>query len=100
MACYGGLQGMPPDLRLCISTGENLLDATDLCWKDATGIDIIDDMGVREMVHIFISFAPNDLGLSAIGKAVAGYTAKVVDNQSNKVSCGIIGKLAVIGQIG
>ena len=99
MAPFARLHGVP-DLRLCISAGESLPDATRQLWKDATGIEIIDGIGATEMFHIFISSNPNDVRRGAIGKVVPGYTAKVVDANGTELPRGGIGRLAVIGPTG
>ncbi|MBG9389394.1 AMP-binding protein [Caenimonas aquaedulcis] len=87
-------------LRTCVSAGEGLPDATRQLWKQASGIEMTDGIGATEMFHIFISSPPEDVRPGAIGKAVPGYTAKVVDDEGREVPRGTIGKLAVIGPTG
>lgn len=87
-------------LRICVSAGEGLPDATRQLWKQASGIEMLDGIGATEMFHIFISSAGDDVRRGAIGKVVPGYTAKVVDGDGNEVPRGTIGKLAVIGPTG
>lgn len=99
MAPFAGQHGLP-ELRLCVSAGESLPDATRQLWKEATGIEIIDGIGATEMFHIFISSAPGDLRQGAIGRVVPGYSAKVVDAHGAEVPRGTIGRLAVIGPTG
>jgi 2-aminobenzoate-CoA ligase len=99
MATFAKQHGTPT-LRICVSAGEALPDATRQLWKDATGIDMIDGIGATEMFHIFISTAPGDARRGAIGKVVPGYTAKVVDDSGQEVPRGAIGKLAVTGPTG
>jgi len=89
-----------PALRICVSAGEALPDATRQLWKDATGIEMLDGIGATEMFHIFISAAPPDMRRGAIGKVVPGYTAKVVDDDGAEQPRGTVGKLAVIGPTG
>ncbi len=89
-----------PTLRICVSAGEALPDATRQLWKEATGIEMLDGIGATEMFHIFISCKPADVRRGAIGKVVPGYTAKVVNDQGIEVSPGTIGKLAVVGPTG
>ena len=89
-----------PRLRLCVSAGEGLPDATRQLWKEASGIDIVDGIGATEMFHIFISSGPDTLRKGAIGKVVPGYTARVVDERGVEVPRGTLGKLAVIGPTG
>lgn len=99
MAAFAKQHGVP-GLRLCVSAGESLPDATRQLWKDATGIEMIDGIGATEMFHIFISAAGGDVRRGAIGKVVPGYTAKVVDDTGAEVPRGTIGKLAVVGPTG
>jgi 2-aminobenzoate-CoA ligase len=87
-------------LRIAVSAGEGLPDATRQLWKQATGIEMLDGIGATEMFHIFISSAGADVRRGAIGKVVPGYTAKVVDDEGNEVARGTVGKLAVIGPTG
>ena len=89
-----------PTLRICVSAGEALPDATRQLWKEATGIEMLDGIGATEMFHIFISCKPADVRRGAIGKVVPGYTAKVVNDEGIEVPLGTIGKLAVVGPTG
>ena len=99
MAPFAKQHGVP-GLRLCVSAGESLPDATRQLWKDATGIEMIDGIGATEMFHIFISAAGDEVRRGAIGKVVPGYTAKVVDETGAEVPRGTVGKLAVVGPTG
>lgn len=99
MAPFAKQLGMPT-LRICVSAGEGLPDATRQLWKDATGIEMLDGIGATEMFHIFISSAGSDVRRGAIGKVVPGYTAKVVNEEGEEVPRGTVGKLAVIGPTG
>ena len=99
MAPFAKLHGTPT-LRICVSAGEALADATRQLWKDATGIEMLDGIGATEMFHIFISTVPGDVKRGAIGKVVPGYTAKVVDVDGLEVPRGTIGRLALVGPTG
>lgn len=99
MAPFARQHGVP-GLRLCVSAGEGLPDATRQLWKEATGIELIDGIGATEMFHIFISSAGSGVRRGAIGKVVPGYSARVVDEEGAEVPNGVIGKLAVIGPTG
>ena len=99
MAPFARQHGLP-GLRLCVSAGEGLPDATRQLWKDATGIEMIDGIGATEMFHIFISSKGEDVRRGAIGRVVPGYSARVVDEDGVEVSRGTLGKLAVIGPTG
>ncbi len=99
MAAFAKQQGLPK-LRLCVSAGEGLPDATRQLWKDATGIEMIDGIGATEMFHIFISAAGADVRRGAVGKVVPGYEARVVDDDGAELPRGSVGKLAVRGPTG
>ncbi|MBL0422766.1 AMP-binding protein [Ramlibacter sp. AW1] len=87
-------------LRICVSAGEGLPDATRQLWKEASGIEMTDGIGATEMFHIFISSAPEQVRRGAIGQVVPGYQAKVVDDEGRELPRGEVGKLAVIGPTG
>jgi 2-aminobenzoate-CoA ligase len=89
-----------PALRICVSAGEGLPDATRQLWKDASGIEMLDGIGATEMFHIFVSSAPGDVRRGAIGRVVPGYQAKVVDDNGAELPRGTVGKLAVVGPTG
>ena len=99
MAPFAKQQGVP-SMRTCVSAGEALPDATRQLWKDATGIEMLDGIGGTEVFHIYISAANHEVRRGAIGKAVPGFTAKVVDDEGNEVLRGTVGKLAIIGPVG
>ncbi|KAF4531047.1 hypothetical protein B566_EDAN019064, partial [Ephemera danica] len=65
-------------LRISVSAGEGLPDATRQLWKEASGLEMLDGIGATEMFHIFISAAPEEVKRGAIGKVVPGYQARVV----------------------
>ena len=87
-------------LRICVSAGEGLPDATRQLWKEASGIEMTDGIGATEMFHIFISAAPEDVKRGAIGRVVPGYEAKIVDEQGNDLPRGQVGRLAIKGPTG
>ena len=87
-------------LKQCVSAGEALPDATRQLWKTATGIEIIDGIGSTEMLHIFISHAPEKMRQGATGYAIPGYRACVVDPDGRPLPPGMVGRLAVKGPTG
>jgi 2-aminobenzoate-CoA ligase len=99
MAVFAKAKGVA-SLRISVSAGEGLPDATRQLWKEASGIDMLDGIGATEMFHIFISSAGSEIKRGAIGKVVPGYTAKVVDDEGKELPRGQVGKLAVIGPTG
>jgi 2-aminobenzoate-CoA ligase len=87
-------------LRVCVSAGEGLPDATRQLWKEASGIEMTDGIGATEMFHIFISASPEAVRRGAIGRAVPGYTARIVDDDGHELPVGEVGRLAVKGPTG
>ena len=61
-------------VKKCVSAGEALPDATRQLFKQASGIEIIDGIGSTEMIHIFISHAPEHVKRGATGHVIPGYT--------------------------
>jgi len=92
--------GAVPSLRISVSAGEGLPDATRQLWKQASGLEMLDGIGATEMFHIFISSAGDEVRRGAIGKVVPGYQAKVVDEHGQELPRGQVGRLAVIGPTG
>ena len=69
-------------------------------WTRKTGKPILDGIGSTEMLHIFITNRVGDAHAGATGRPVAGYEAKIVDDDMNEVPRGEIGRLAVRGPTG
>ncbi len=87
-------------LRLCISAGEHLPQATWELWRRTTGIGIIDGIGSTELLHIFVSAAGADIRPGATGKAVPGYRATILDDAGHELPPGAEGWLAIKGPTG
>lgn len=99
MAAFAKEAGVP-SLRISVSAGEALPDATRQLWKQATGLEMLDGIGGTEVFHIYISAAGDEIRRGAVGRAVPGFTAKIVDDEGNEVPRGTVGKLAIIGPVG
>ena len=84
-------------LRACISAGEALPEPVARRWAERTGVDILDGLGSTEMLHIFLSNAPGDIGHGTSGRAVPGYALRIVDAEGNDVADGEAGELIVRG---
>jgi len=80
--------GLPPDalagVRLSASAGEALPAALYERWTGHFGIDIIDGIGMTEMLHIFLSNAPGAVRPGTTGVAVPGYDLKLVDEDTGR----------------
>jgi 2-aminobenzoate-CoA ligase len=87
-------------LRVAVSAGETLPAPIYHDWIKQTGTPIIDGIGATEMLHIFISNRLNDHRPNCTGKLVAGYKARIVDDEMHDVPRGTVGKLAVRGPTG
>ena len=78
--------GMPPDalagVRLAASAGEALPAALYKRWTSHFGIDIIDGIGMTEMLHIFLSNQPGAVRPGTTGVAVPGYDLKLIDEDT------------------
>jgi benzoate-CoA ligase family protein len=95
--------GMPSDalggVRLAASAGEALPAALYERWTRHFGVDIIDGIGMTEMLHIFLSNAPGAVRPGTTGVAVPGYDLKLVDEDTGRevTSAGTPGTLFVRG---
>lgn len=87
-------------LRAAVSAGETLPAPVFEDWKRKTGKPMLDGIGATEMLHIFISNRFDDHRAACTGKPVIGYEAKIVDQDGEEVSRGIVGRLAVRGPTG
>jgi benzoate-CoA ligase family protein len=78
--------GLPPDalagVRLAASAGEALPAALYQRWTGHFGVDIIDGIGMTEMLHIFLSNAPGAVRPGTTGVAVPGYDLKLIDEDT------------------
>jgi benzoate-CoA ligase family protein len=95
--------GMPADalggVRLAASAGEALPAALYERWTSHFGTDIIDGIGMTEMLHIFLSNRPGAVRPGTTGVAVPGYDLKLVDEQAGAEvpGAGVPGTLFVRG---
>lgn len=87
-------------LRLAVSAGETLPGPVFEEWTRKTGKPILDGIGSTEMLHIFITNRIGDVVPGATGRPVAGYEAKIVDNDMEELPRGKAGRLAVRGPTG
>src|SRR5690348_15153773 len=95
--------GMPADalgaVRLAASAGEALPAALYERWTGHFGVDIIDGIGMTEMLHIFLSNQPGAVRPGTTGVAVPGYDLKLVDEETGREipGAGVPGTLFVRG---
>jgi 2-aminobenzoate-CoA ligase len=87
-------------LRSCISSGEHMPTAVFEGWHRATGMRLMNQIGSTEMLHGFLINQDTQRIPGAVGKAVPGYRAIVVDEDMKPLPPGQIGRLAVRGPTG
>src|SRR5438874_1279721 len=84
-------------VRWGVSAGEALPPAVFERFSRRFGVTILDGIGSTEILHIFISNQPGAIRAGASGKPVAGYEARIVDDEGQPVPVGEIGNLLVKG---
>jgi benzoate-CoA ligase family protein len=93
--------GLPGDalsgVRLAASAGEALPAALYQRWTSHFGVDILDGIGMTEMLHIFLSNRPGQVRPGTTGVAVPGYDLKILDDDGAPVPPGQPGTLFVRG---
>src|SRR6267154_2363864 len=87
-------------LRLAVSAGETLPAPVFDSWTRKTGKPILDGIGSTELMHIFITNRVGEAVAGTTGHPVAGYEAKIVDDEMKELPAGTVGKLAVRGPTG
>jgi benzoate-CoA ligase family protein len=93
--------GLPPDalagVRLAASAGETLPAVLYQRWTARFGVDILDGIGMTEMLHIFLSNRPGQVKAGTTGVAVPGYDLRVLGEDGLQVPPGTPGTLFVRG---
>jgi benzoate-CoA ligase family protein len=84
-------------VRLAVSAGEALPAALYERWTQHFGVDIIDGLGMTEMLHIFLSNREGEVRPGTSGVAVPGYDLRIVDEAGLDVPVGGPGTLIVRG---
>jgi benzoate-CoA ligase family protein len=85
-------------VRLAASAGEALPAALYERWTAHFGADILDGIGMTEMLHIFLSNRDGQVRPGTTGTAVPGYDLRIVDETGLDVTPGIPGTLLVRGE--
>jgi benzoate-CoA ligase family protein len=92
---------LPPDalagVRMAASAGEALPASLYRRWTAHFGVDILDGIGMTEMLHIFLSNRPGAVRPGTTGVAVPGYDLRVLDDEGRTVPAGMPGTLFVRG---
>jgi 4-hydroxybenzoate-CoA ligase len=82
-------------LRICTSAGEALPESVGNSWKARFGTDILDGVGSTELLHIFLSNAPDDIKYGSSGRPVPGYEVRLVNENGAEVPDGEVGEMLV-----
>jgi benzoate-CoA ligase family protein len=93
--------GLPADalagVRLAASAGEALPAALYARWTSRFGIDILDGIGMTELLHIFLSNREGQVRAGTTGVAVPGYDLRILDEDGVQAAPGTPGTLYVRG---
>ena len=84
-------------VRLAASAGEALPASLYERWTARFGVDILDGIGMTEVLHIFLSNRPGQVRAGTTGMAVPGYDLRVLDETGHEVAPGTPGTLFVRG---
>jgi len=84
-------------IRCAVSAGESLPPAVFVRFGERFGVEILDGIGSTEVLHIFISNRRGSVRPGSSGIPVAGYEARLVDENGEPVATGEIGSLLIKG---
>ncbi|GIH20487.1 benzoate-CoA ligase family protein [Rugosimonospora africana] len=84
-------------VRLAASAGEALPAALYRRWTEHFGVDILDGIGMTEMLHIFLSNREGQVRPGTTGVAVPGYDLRIVGENGRDLPDGEPGTLLVRG---
>lgn len=84
-------------LRLCLSAGENCPPELAARIRAAFAPDLVNCLGATEALHVVLTGRPGRGDAGALGRAVAGTTATVRDENGHEVPAGARGRLHVTG---
>jgi benzoate-CoA ligase family protein len=84
-------------VRMSTSAGEALPAALYRRWTEHFGVDILDGIGMTEMLHIFLSNRAGSVRPGTTGVAVPGYDLRLLDEEGHEVAPGTPGTLYVRG---
>ncbi|MEV5750542.1 benzoate-CoA ligase family protein [Actinoallomurus sp. NPDC052308] len=85
-------------VRLSASAGEPLPAALYHRWTEHFGVDILDGIGMTEMLHIFLSNTEGAVRPGTTGRAVPGYDLRILDEEGREAAPGTPGTLYVRGE--
>jgi len=87
-------------LRKCASSGENLQTPLWEAWHERTGIRLVNNFGATELICSVLSESLAVVKVGSSGRAVPGYTARLVDAEGHPLPFNASGRLAIRGPTG
>lgn len=101
LLAYHRSDGVEFDLssvRYAVSAGEALPAPIFHRFKERFGVEILDAIGSTEALHMFIANRPGAVRPGSSGQIIAGYDARIVDDNDQPVADGEIGNLLIQGE--
>lgn len=87
-------------LRKCASSGENLQTPIWEAWHEQTGIRLVNNFGATELICSVLSESLAVVKIGSAGRAVPGYTARLVDAEGYPLPFNARGRIAIRGPTG
>jgi 2-aminobenzoate-CoA ligase len=87
-------------VRKCASAGENLHTSLWKQWHDRTGIRIVNGIGATEILSHFMAESLAVERIGSTGKAVPGYTIRLIDKEGQPLPRNARGRIAIRGPTG
>ncbi|NKB50120.1 MAG: benzoate-CoA ligase family protein [Alphaproteobacteria bacterium] len=72
-------------VRLCLSAAETLSNELFKAWQNRFDLDIIEGLGSTEVLHIYLSNAPDAFKVGAAGRPVQGYEVELRNDQGEPI---------------
>jgi benzoate-CoA ligase family protein len=85
-------------LRCVVSSGEALPAEVHRRYVERFGVEVVEGIGSSELYHIYISNRPGRVRVGSAGQLVAGYDARILDQDGAELPDGTPGELHVRGQ--
>jgi 2-aminobenzoate-CoA ligase len=87
-------------VRKCSSSGENLQTPLFEAWHQRTGIQLVNGFGATELICTVLSERMSVERIGSTGRAIPGYTMRLVDEAGHPLPQDAAGRLAVRGPTG
>lgn len=84
-------------LRCAVSAGEKLAPELWQLLTRRAKVPVLDGLGMTETLHHFTSNRPGEVAPGSVGRPLAGFSLKVLDEQGEPVAEGQVGELWVSG---